>query len=179
MIDRVDRSRALSAPVALGFAVAIVLGGCASSGGAGGSSSAAATGAASSGTGAPADASTKAAVTTAYETFFDSRTTVARSQAVLQHGASFAKALADEAKSSYADKSSASVSSVTLTAADVADVKFTIKNNGSALLTDTPGKAVRENGAWKVAAATFCGLLELEGNAPDACKDPKITALPN
>lgn len=179
MIDRVRRSRSLSAPVTLGLAVAIVLGGCASSGGAGGAPAVTATGAASSGAGAPADASTKEAVTTAYETFFDSSTTVARSQAVLQHGASFTKALADEARSSYAEKSSASVSSVTLTGTDVADVKFTIKNNGSPLLADTPGKAVRENGTWKVAAATFCGLLELEGNAPDACKDPKITALPN
>ena len=57
-------------------------------------------------------------------------------------------------------------------------VTFTITNSGTPLLSNIKGFAVQEGGTWKVAAATFCVLLKLEGSPPAACSDSSITALP-
>jgi hypothetical protein len=130
------------------------------------------------GSGTPADAATKLAVTKAFTTFFGDVGTVAQSEAVLQHGAMFADALEEQSKGAYAQKSSASVSDVRVSG-DLAYVTFTISSNGTALLPNTKGYAVRDAGTWKVAAQTFCTLLQLEGSPPAACKDSAITALPH
>jgi hypothetical protein len=132
-----------------------------------------------SGTGAPADAATKALVATAYTTFFDPKASPTKTAAALQHGPAFAATLDEAAKSSQAQGIAASVSAVNLVRPDVAYVTFTLSQNGSTLLTDSPGYAVRENGTWKVAAQTFCNLLQLQNAAPPACKDAAITALPS
>jgi hypothetical protein len=172
---------------ALGL-VALTLAGCSSSGGSGtssappgGSSSGATTPVAGppSGSGAPADAATTSAVTKAFATFFSPKSTAAQSQAALQHGSSFTKTLADEAKTSQAQQVSAKVTSVRLLSPNVAAVVYTLSSGGSPLLPDSPGNAVREGGTWKVAAMTFCNLLTLQGTAPAACKDASITALPH
>jgi hypothetical protein len=176
---------------AAGLTVAVVLAaaGCSSSKKAPGSSTSAGTkhtaattaaGAGTpSGTGAPADAATKALVATAYATFFDPKASPTTTAAALQHGPAFAATLDEAAKSSQAQGIAASVSAVNLVRPDVAYVTFTLSQKGSALLTDSPGYAVRENGTWKVAAQTFCNLLQLQSLAPAACKDPSITALPS
>jgi hypothetical protein len=131
------------------------------------------------GTGAPADAGTKALVGAAYVTFFDPKASPAKTAGVLQHGPAFAATLDAAAKSSQAQGIAAKVSAVNLVRPDVAYVTFTLTQKGSALLTDSPGYAVRENGTWKVAAQTFCNLLQLQNAAPPACKDASITALPS
>ena len=131
----------------------------------------------SSAPGTAADAGTRRAVNDAYATFFNTRTSAAASEAALQHGATFRATLAAEANGH--DDVTASVSSVRLLRPDVASVVFTIKSGGAPLLANSPGYAVRENGRWKVAAQTFCGLLQLQGDAPRACQDPTITTLPN
>jgi hypothetical protein len=130
-----------------------------------------------SASGTPADAATRAAVNTAYATFFNTQTSAAASESALQHGATFRATLAAEAGGH--DNVTASVSSVRLLRPNVAAVVFTIDSGGSPLLSNSPGYAVRENGRWKVAAQTFCGLLQLQGDAPSACQDPAITGLPN
>lgn len=132
-----------------------------------------------SGTGTPADAATKALVAAAYTTFFDPKASPAKTAAALQHGPTFAATLDEAAKSSQAQGIAATVSAVNLVRPDVAYVTFTLSQKGSALLTDSPGYAVRENGTWKVAAQTFCNLLQLQNAAPPACKDASITALPS
>jgi hypothetical protein len=134
---------------------------------------------ASSGTGAPADPATSAAISKAYATFFSSTSTTAQSQAALQHGDLFATTLEAQASSTYADKSSAKVDSVQLTSAVVAAVTFTIRSGGGTLLSEAPGYAVKTGDTWQVAAQTFCGLLKLEGDAPAACDDAGVTALPH
>ena len=146
---------------------ALVLAACSSSGGAkhAGTSN-----------GSASEASTKAAITAAYTTFFNSTTTLAQSVASLQHGAAFRTTLEAEAKSSYAQKSSATVAAITLISPSVADVSFTIH---STISLPSKGKAVREDGTWKVAAQTFCDLLTLERTAPAACKDPAVVGLPS
>jgi hypothetical protein len=128
--------------------------------------------------GTPADAATRHAVSTAFSTFFSPTSTPAQSEVVLQHGSVFSKTLADEAKSTQAQHVTATVSAVSLTSADVAAVTFTLTSGGSPLVSNTSGYAVREGGSWKVAAQTFCSLLQLEGNAPAACKESSITTLP-
>ena len=128
--------------------------------------------------GSAVDAGTRAAITKAYETFFSSTSRLAQSEAALQHGAAFAAALKAEGESDYAKNSSAVVTAIKLAGPDVADVTFSIKQGSSVLLADGQGKAVRENGAWKVAAQTFCALLGLAGTPPKQCKDPSLVALP-
>jgi hypothetical protein len=146
----------------------------------GGAGTGAASGAAvPSGTGTPADSATSGLVIRAYTTFFDPETSAARSAGLLQHGESFADALAAAAKTSEAQGVTARVSAVNLIRADVAYVTFTLSTGGSPLLSDVAGYAVRDGGTWKVAAQTFCNLLQLQGAAPRACKDTSITALPN
>ncbi|MCW2597518.1 MAG: hypothetical protein JWP39_3406 [Jatrophihabitans sp.] len=184
--------RARSALVVIGVVALTGLAGCSSSGKGGSSSSsstpvstpaastsAASTSAATSGAGTSADAVTTKAVTTAYETFFDIKATTAQTVTVLQHGSAFSPTLAGQAKAAAAQKLAATVSKVNLASPNVADVTFTLTSNGSPLLPNTHGKAVREGGTWKVAAETFCALLGLQGTPPAVCKDPKMTALPN
>jgi hypothetical protein len=182
------------AAAAASTVVILALGGCSSSGtGAAGAStkagstvaSGATTSAANpatptipSGSGTPADAGTAAAVTKAYTTFFNPKTAEAQSEATLQHGPTFKDALDAASKTSQAQAVSATVSTVNQISADVAYVTFTLSVGGTAMLPNTHGYAVRDSGTWKVAAQTFCTLLQLQGTAPAACKDASITALP-
>jgi hypothetical protein len=129
--------------------------------------------------GIPGDSATRSAISHAYATFFASTSTTAQSQGALQHGDQFTKTLEEQAKSAYADTSSAKVDSVRLIRPDVAAVTFTITSGGSALLSKVPGYAVRTGTTWQVAAQTFCALLALQQDAPAACDDPGVTALPH
>jgi hypothetical protein len=129
---------------------------------------------------ARADAATTTAVTTAYKTFFSSASTSAQSEAVLQNGSHFAAALKSQGSSSFAAKSSVTVQAVRTTSSpDTVAVTFTVLSDGQPLLRGDSGYAVRAAGTWQVAAQTFCGLLGLEGDAPSACADKTLTALPD
>ncbi|MGN6608957.1 MAG: hypothetical protein ACTHMS_18340 [Jatrophihabitans sp.] len=141
-------------------------------------SSAVSTAASSGASGAPSapGPDVTAAVTKAYNAFFSPKTDLAGSEAALQHGMQFKATLEAEASSQYANQATIAITSVTPASADVADVKFTLKTSGLSLPVD--GKAVREDGTWKVAAVTFCGLLQAEGHAPKLCSDPAVVGLP-
>lgn len=170
------------------LASALVLAGCGRSGSSGGAgdspaiirvpSTTPAAGAPSA-SGSPADAATLSAISNAYATFFGSKSTVTQSQAALQYGAKFHATLVKEGNSSFAQNSSAKVSSARLLSPNVAAVTFTVTEGGSALLPNAPGYAVKTGDTWQVAAQTFCGLVKLEGDAPAACDDPAVTALPH
>jgi hypothetical protein len=99
--------------------------------------------------------------------------------AVLQHGTKFRKTLIAESHSPNAQNVSAKVSASSAQSANVAKVTFTLLSGGSPLLPNASGFAVREDGKWKVAAQTFCGLLTAEGSAPPLCQNAAITALPS
>lgn len=142
-----------------------------------GSSSPGATSPTTAGSGTPADASTAQSIRSAYTDFFNSTSTTAMSQAALQHGASFKKTLEDQAKDSLSKNSGVKVAAVR-TKGNLGFVTFTVTSDGAPLLTNFKGYAVREGGRWKVAAITFCTLLQLQGGAPAACNNPSITALP-
>jgi hypothetical protein len=128
--------------------------------------------------GTPADPATVRAVKTAYADFFSSTTTVARSQAVLQHGAAFHQVLVSEANSPQSSNVKIVVTGVRLLGPSTAAVTYTLHAEG-VTLPNGQGYAVREDGTWKVAARTFCDLLDIQGGAPAACKDSAITALPH
>lgn len=129
--------------------------------------------------GSPAPAATRAAISKAYAALFGTKSSLTQSVNSLQHGQSFRSEIVAESKKPAAKGSGAKVTAVTMRSADVAKVTFTIYSKGNPALPNASGFAVRENGTWKVAAQTFCQLLTLQGNAPSACKDPKITALPH
>lgn len=164
----------------VGLAGALALTGCSSSGGGDHST---AGGSVSQSTPAGAhqpDAATERAIRHAYLIFFDSAGTTAQGVATLQHGARFRSTIDTEGKSNYGkQKTSAKVSAVKLISANVADVTFSIVVGGQTLLPNSKGFAVREAGKWKVAAQTFCALLQLEGTAPALCSNKSITALPS
>lgn len=154
--------------------LALVVSACSSSGGQPAASSPAGSGSAG---GPPADAATRQAVVKAFTVFFNSDSTTAQSQAVLQHGAVFHKTLVEQGKSDYAKSTSVKIISVSKVSKQVSAVKFTI-TSGS-IKFPYHGNAVREGGKWKVAAKTLCGLLKVEGDAPAACDKKSITALPH
>lgn len=159
------RSRVLPAVLALGFTALLTVTGC---GGSTDSSPPATTTAA-------ATAGDSGAVTQAFATFFSGGTTAADKIAVLQHGADFTDTIDAQADSTLAKSTTVQVTDVDMDAPDHATVTFTILMNGQPALTDQVGEAVRVGGTWKVAQATFCALLTLEGNAPPQCA-PATTA---
>jgi hypothetical protein len=129
------------------------------------------------GTGTPADPSTKKSITSAYAAFFNSKSAVTQSEAALQHGSAFHATLVQQAKGQYSNNSSAKVGAVNVSGKR-AYVTFSILSNGKPLLNNFKGYAVLESGKWKVAAITFCTLLQLQGGAPAVCNDPTMTSLP-
>jgi hypothetical protein len=135
--------------------------------------------ASSTSSGHPADAATTKAVAKAYVIFFDANSGVAVSERSLQHGDQLKSALAAQAKTAKQQQLSARVTKVVLLSPNSAAVTFDLLSAGKTLLTDTPGNAAREDGTWKVAARTFCQLVQLTGHPPKACSDPSVLSLPN
>lgn len=154
-----------------GLTVATGLAACSSSGGGGSSET----------TGSVEPSRTTAAaarqITNVFKIFFDTKTSLAKSVTVLQHGSAFRSTLAKESKSPNAVEITAKVSTVNVVDKNLAQVTFTIYSGKTPLLSNSPGFAVREAGKWKVAAQTFCQLLTLEGTPASACKDKSITSL--
>jgi hypothetical protein len=64
------------------------------------------------------------------------------------------------------------VTKVDLGGDGTATVTYTLSLGKNQLLKDAKGKAVQEDGAWKVGLASFCGLLALQGTTPKACPAP-------
>lgn len=128
--------------------------------------------------GPPAPPAVRAEISKAYAALFGTKSTIAQSVDSLQNGQVFKKVIVAESKTPQAKGSGAKVTAATMRGADLAKVTFTVFVNGTAELPNAPGFAVRQNGKWKVAAQTFCQLLTLSNNAPKACNDPKINALP-
>jgi hypothetical protein len=129
-------------------------------------------------TGSAADNATAAAIKDAYRKLFSPSTPLDQSIAALQNGAAFKAPLIEQGKSPMAKNSSAAVSKVMLLSPRLARVTYAILLSGKPVLPGQTGYAVREDGAWKVADKTFCGLLALNGSTPAACKRPSATSLP-
>ncbi|MCX4096000.1 hypothetical protein [Nocardia sp. alder85J] len=112
------------------------------------------------------------AVTDTYNRFFDTSIPASEKPALLENGPAFAQTLDDRANSVVAKKSRVSVSDVTSTGPNSADVTFTVSFGGLPMLRNRTGGAIRTGGAWKVTQETFCSLLQMQGGAPDVCHTP-------
>jgi purine-cytosine permease-like protein len=110
-----------------------------------------------------------AQITTNWEKFFNSSTPNSERITLLQNGSAFAPAISG--LTSLVSNLGATVTSVTLTSATTATVKYNLTSGGSSLLKNQTGTAVLENGVWKVGDATLCGLVKLVpgGTVPSAC----------
>ncbi|HTX80598.1 MAG TPA: hypothetical protein VME44_00345 [Streptosporangiaceae bacterium] len=116
---------------------------------------------------APAGAT--AAITTNWETFFNIKTSSAKRVTLLQDGSQFASIIKAQQDSPLAAGLTAKVKSISDVTSSQATVKYDLVVGGSKV--PMTGDAVYEDGTWKVGAATFCGLLTLEGlkKMPAAC----------
>lgn len=115
-----------------------------------------------------------------YNRFLDLSIPVDQKLDLIQDGADFKVAMEAEAKNPAAKNIGLQVSDVKLSSANLATVTYTILVSGSPLLADQHGYAIKENGKWKIAGVTFCGLLAAQGpsSVPPACAKPAATALP-
>lgn len=115
-----------------------------------------------------------------YERFLDLSVPVAQKTNLIQDGTEFESAMAAEAQNPQAKNIGLKVSDVKVTGAHLATVTFTILVSGQPLLPNQHGYAVKDNGTWKVAGVTFCGLLAAQGAAsvPPVCSKPAATSLP-
>jgi hypothetical protein len=117
-------------------------------------------------------------ITTSYLRFFDSTVAQAERLPLLQDGAEFSQAITEQAKGEFAKAASVQVTKVTVTSAQQAIVIYTLLLDGSPSRSNQTGYAVRENGRWKVAGATFCRLLAEQGAPPPVCRRSPATSLP-
>ncbi|MDT4910661.1 MAG: hypothetical protein QOF87_2658 [Pseudonocardiales bacterium] len=117
-------------------------------------------------------------ITTSYLRFFDPTVADAERLQLIQDGSAFSQAISQQQKSEFAKAVSVKVTKVTVGSANKATVIFTLLLDGSPALPNQTGYAIRENGTWKVAGATFCSLLSAQGAPPPVCTTASATALP-
>jgi hypothetical protein len=119
-----------------------------------------------------------AAITANWKTVFNGKAPIPRRLALVQDGEQVAAFVEAQAKTSFgaaATGSTATVSSVTLTSASQATVRYQVLLLGTPLLKNQAGTAIYQDGTWKVAIASFCGLAYLEypkgsPKLPAACR---------
>jgi purine-cytosine permease-like protein len=120
----------------------------------------------------PAATSSSAAVaqiTANWEKFFSSSTPSSQRTALLQNGTAFSSAISSLIH--LVSGLGATVTNVTVNSPTSATVTYNLTASGSSLLKGQTGKAVYQDGVWKVGDATLCGLIKLVpgGTAPAAC----------
>jgi len=160
---------------ALAVALALAVAACSSSSSSSSSSAPASSAPASSAPASSAPASslnTAAAVaeiTANWEKFFNASTPTSERVALLQNGSAFAGAIGS--LSHLVSGLGAKVTGVTVTSPTTATVTYNLTAGGSTLLSGQTGTAVYEDGVWKVADASLCGLIKLVpgGTVPAAC----------
>lgn len=120
--------------------------------------------AATSGAAAPAaDPAVTKEITDAYTTFFNGKSPVADRTALIENPDGFSQVLAGMATQAQAQGTSVTVKGVTLADDTHADVTYDLLLNGTPVMPDQSGQAVKVDGKWKVAGATFCALLSIQG----------------
>jgi flagellar basal body-associated protein FliL len=97
-----------------------------------------------------------------YVQFFDGTRPVADKIGLLENGQQYAEELEAQAASPSGKTASITISSVTITSATTAEVKFSILVSGEPAFPDQTGKAILQDGVWKVGAETFLALLALQ-----------------
>jgi hypothetical protein len=169
--------RIILAP-ALALALALAVAACSSSSSSSSSSAPASSAPASSAPASSAPASSAsgssaavAEITANWEKFFNFGTPTSERVALLQNGSAFSSAISALSKIPLASGIGAKVTSVTVNSATSATVNYNLVSGSSTLLSGQTGKAVYEDGTWKVGDASLCGLFKLipGGAIPAAC----------
>ncbi|MFJ3673020.1 hypothetical protein ACIPSE_41835 [Streptomyces sp. NPDC090106] len=97
--------------------------------------------------------------------FFDPEVSTKDKQAVLENGDAMAPVLAAFNGDDRGGQVEAQVTEVAFTSPTEATVTYTLLLNGATALPDASGKAVEQDGTWKVSVTTLCALVQLSGNA--------------
>jgi hypothetical protein len=169
--------RIILAP-ALALALALAVAACSSSSSSSSSSASSSSAPASSAPASSAPASSAsgssaavAEITANWEKFFNFGTPTSERVALLQNGSAFSSAISALSKIPLASGIGAKVTSVTVNSATSATVTYNLVSGSSTLLGGQTGKAVYEDGTWKVGDASLCGLFKLVpgGTVPAAC----------
>jgi hypothetical protein len=171
-------------PIALGVSLLIALAGCSSSssGGAGGGTSSPATSPTASqpapgpvATGAAGIATATKQLKANWATLFNSKTPHSKAVTLLENGSKLGPAVKDAAKIAAKEKTkeSAKVTKITFGAdGTTATVIYTLFGNGAAILKNSSGTAVIQDGQWKVSQITFCTLVDLGASVIGLTKVP-------
>jgi hypothetical protein len=178
---RLRRARGLPAAICL---VAVVGFGAACGGGSapGGTNGGSPTSPASSSGTATAGTSLSSAdiqlIRSNWTLFFDGSADPNQKVGLLQNGQAFADVIRLQAAGPLALGSSATISDVSFLAPGRAKVVYTILVDRKPALSNQIGLSVLEDGTWKVADASFCALLTLEGSKTPLCAAPSASASP-
>lgn len=115
--------------------------------------------------GGPADAAAaEAQIKQNWQTFFDPKTKIADKEKYLENGTVLAPLLQGFAADPRVGQVSAAVTNVAFTSATTATVTYSLSLQGTVVVPNATGKAVLQDGTWKVADSTLCGLVALTGN---------------
>ncbi|MGA8297775.1 MAG: hypothetical protein WB770_12105 [Acidimicrobiales bacterium] len=104
-------------------------------------------------------------ITANWTAFFKGTTPATEKASLLQNGSEFVSFIKAQAKTSTAKSVTVKVTKVKLTSRTTATVTYTILLGGTPELSGSKGKAIFQNGKWKVSDSSFCALLSLEGTA--------------
>lgn len=114
----------------------------------------------------------KTAITTNWDKFFASSTSLSERENLLQNGKQFATLIQGEFSSLGAGtKTAAKVNNITINTASKGTVTYTVYLNSAPVLTNQTGTALKENGNWVVSDSTLCGLIKIVETTPKICKN--------
>ena len=115
--------------------------------------------------GGPADpTAAEAQIKQNWQAFFNPNTTIADKTKYLENGNTLGPLLQGFAADPRVKQVSAVVSNVAFTSPTTATVTYSLSLQGTVVEPNATGKAVLQDGTWKVADATLCGLVALTGN---------------
>ncbi|MFF4589339.1 hypothetical protein [Streptomyces sp. NPDC001388] len=114
---------------------------------------------------APADpAAAEQQVRQNWQKFFDPATSTEDKQAVLENGERMGPVLQAFGGDRRGGQVAAEVEKVEFTGPTEATVTYTLTLDGTTALPNASGKAVLQDGTWKVSGTTLCALVELSGD---------------
>jgi hypothetical protein len=113
-----------------------------------------------------ASATSDAAVRSLWAEFFNSSTSSAKRQTLLQSGSAFKDVLAAQ---STQGPISATVTAVHFTDSSHASVSFSLRVGAATRLPSVAGAAVLQGGHWLVSKSTMCVVLAASGQHEAAC----------
>ncbi|GGV62950.1 hypothetical protein [Streptomyces griseoloalbus] len=99
-----------------------------------------------------------------WEKFFDPATSLDDKKKLLEHGQFLGPVLEAFSGDKRGGQVKAEVTEVSFTSPTEADVKFALSVKGVTALPDASGKAVEDNGTWKVSVKSLCALVQLSGD---------------